>query len=1483
MRYVPGVFHPVVEAWFRGRFGAPAPVQERAWPVIARGRDTLIAAPTGSGKTLAAFLYCLDRLIRAPRAAPTGARDRGPLEDGTAVLYISPLKALSNDVHRNLEQPIAEIAAAMEAAGLGAPGVRIAVRTGDSPARDRRAAAARPPHVLVTTPESAYILLTSESGRRGLAGVRTVIVDEVHAMAPDKRGAHLALTLERLEDLVVQRGGARPQRIGLSATMRPIEVAARLLVGAREPPEIVDVGQRRDLDLAIEVPRDELGAVCTNEQWAEVYDRLAALASGARSTLVFVNTRRLVERVAHHLGERLGEDVVAAHHGSLSRARRHAAEARLKAGELRVVVATASLELGIDVGAVELACLIGSPRSIGVALQRVGRAGHALGATPKGRFFPLTRDQLVECAAIVRAARRGELDRLSLRDAPLDVLAQQIIAACACEPRGEDELFALVRRAAPYAELERRDFDAIVAMVSEGTAVAGGGGSARQDRALPPQPRRGRAGALVHRDAVNGRLRGRRGARIAALTSGGAIPDNAAYDVLLQPEATRIGTLDEDFAIESSAGDIFLLGNTSWRIQRVEAGKVWVEDARGAAPSVPFWLGEAPARTQELSREVGELREEIAARVAAEGVARAVRWLSETCALDAAGARMACEYIAAGRAALGAAPSQRAVVVERFFDEAGGTQLVVHAPFGGRVNRALGLALRKRFCRSFDFELQAAATDDGVLLSLSPDHGLPPGELFDLVRPEGLEEVLVQAALQAPMFRTRFRWAASRALALLRFRGGRKVPPALQRMRADDLLLALFPEQAGCQDNHGVGAHLDPPDHPLVHEALRDCLVELMDVGGLRALLEGLRSGEIRLIALDTPEPSVLSHEILNANPYAFLDDAPLEERRARAVAVRRGLPPDVQERLGGLQPDAIDAVVEEARPSPRSADELHDHLLDRIALPADEGARAGWTAFFEALVTAGRAAEVVDAKVNGSTAPAADLRWVATERRPHAELLWPGATFCPDVAVPASVRAVAPTEREAAVAELVRGWLAVTGPCTAATLARRLAVPEDEIAIALVQLELRGAAIRGRFTPSSPADPVAEAGAGPLVEYCDRRLLARIHRRTVDGIRRAIEPVSATDLVRFLLGWQGVRPGTKRRGPGVGGQSSASAERSPHRALAGLARVVEQLQGFELAAGAWERDVLPARVGGYDPAHLDALCLSGEVAWGRVVPREAAAPTRAAPITLALRRDLPWLLAPRDAPAADPEPAPPRSEAARDVLAHLGRVGASFLDDLALGAGRPPAEIEDALWELVAAGAVTGDGFASLRALLRPDAALSAALRHRVRRDRGAPLAAGRWSLLRPPVPADLDVIESLARQYLRRYGVVFRELLAREPRAPAWRDLLRAYRRLEMIGEIRGGHLVAGFVGEQFALPEALDALRAVRRESPAGEIIELSACDPLNLVGVITPGPRIPAAMGNVVIFRDGVPLAPLAPVVLSAPAATRDVKPSSRAAI
>jgi ATP-dependent Lhr-like helicase len=1373
---LPQQFHPAVATWFARRFAEPTPAQALGWDEILAGRDTLIAAPTGSGKTLAAFLVGIDALVR-----------RGPAaEELIDVLYVSPLKALSSDVHRNLEVPLEGIGDVARELGLPPPGIRIALRTGDTTPSERAAILRNVPHILVTTPESLYLMLTAERSRKLLAGVRTVIVDEVHALMRDKRGSHLALSLARLDAVATER----PQRIGLSATVHPIDEAARFLVGQGRPCAIVDVGHRRDLDLAIEVPGTDLQAVATHEQWSEIYDRLAALIAEHRTTLVFVNTRRMAERVAHHLGERLGEDRVGAHHGSLSKERRLRIEQRLKAGEMRALAATASLELGIDVGSVDLVCQIGSPRAVTTFLQRIGRSGHALGRTSRGRLFATSRDELVECAALVRAVAAGRLDRIHPPRAPLDILAQQIVAECAAQEWTEDALFEQFRQATPFAHLERSDFDDVVASVSEGAA-----------------PKLGRGGALVHRDRVNGTLRGRRAGRIVALTNGGAIPELADYRVVLDPDETLVGTVNEDWAIESMAGDVFVLGSHSWRIRRVEsrAGVVRVEDAQGQPPSIPFWLGEAPSRTWELSAEVSRLRADVVERLDAGSGAAA--WLASTCALSPAGAAQLALYVGAQRDALGVVPTMEDVVFERFFDESGGMQLVVHAPFGGRVNRAFGLALRKRFCVSFDFELQAAATDDAIVLSMGATQSFPLSDAFHFVRSDKLDTTLRQAVLAAPMFGARWRWNASRALAVLRNVRGKKVPPFLQRMRSEDLLAAVFPAQVACQEN--VRGPLEIPDHPLVAQTLRDCLDEAMDTDRLRGLLERIERGEIRLHARDVTEPSPFSHEVLNAKPYAFLDDAPLEERRARAVSLRRTLP-DHQRNLGALDRDAIDRVVAEARPEPRDADELHDVLLGLVAAPLEEG----WTAWFEELVRTGRAARV----------GAGCALVFPTELARTIEVLYPQA---PRLPLPAHLEGARPS-REDAVLAVVRGHAEVSGPFTAGLFASRLGIEQWEVASAAARLESEGLVLRGRFG--------ATDGDAQEEQFCDRRLLARIHRHTMDRLRAEIEPVSARDLLRYLF--ERHHLGSRAR---AGGR-------------AGLRDAIAMLQGFEIGAAAWERDVLAPRIAGYRSEWLDELCLAGEVAWGRLSPRRASAAaaavgstSRATPIALAQRRDLGWLLA---AVRGDAAPEAPTSDGSTAVLDALRRRGALFLDDMVVAARIPRGELAAALWDLVGRGLVTGDGFQPLRQLMtRGRAGLD-------RRARGG--AQGRWSLferLDPEAILPDALADRVAEQLLARYGVVFREITARESFAVPWRDVLRALRLREARGLVRGGRFVAGFIGEQYALPEAVDALRRIRRTARDGETVRISAADPLNLAGIVTPGPRVPSNQSSWLEFVDG----------------------------
>ncbi len=1379
------LFHPAVQAWFRSAFAAPTAPQVEAWPAIASGRHALVAAPTGSGKTLAAFLAAIDALVRE-------GVERG-LADETHVVYVSPLKALSNDIQRNLEAPIAGIRVALEALGFPDVGIRTLVRTGDTPHGERASMRKRPPHIVVTTPESLYILLTSRSGREMLRTTRTVIVDEIHALAPNKRGAHLALSLERLEALA----GPALVRVGLSATQKPIDEIARFLTGGA-PCTIVDTGHVKRRDLAIELPPAPLEAVMSGEMWQQVYDRLAVLASEHRTTLVFVNTRRLAERAARHLSERLGEHHIAAHHGSLAREIRLNAEQRLKRGELKVLVATASLELGIDVGDVDLVCQLGSTRTIAAFLQRVGRSGHAVGGVPKGRLFPLSRDDLCDGAALLDAARRGELDRIAVPAKPLDVLAQQIVAEVAHQEWREDELFARFRRAYPFRGLERDELTAVVQTLADGYST-----------------HRGRRSAHVHRDAVNRVLRGRRGAALAAVTSGGTIPDAADYTVMLEPQGQVIGSVNEDFAIESLAGDVFQLGNTSYRILRVERGTVRVEDAKGAPPGIPFWFGEAPARSAELSQSVARLR---AAIEGAPDRAAAIALLVDDVGLDAVAAEQVVDYLAAARAALGALPTLETVVLERFFDESGGMQLVIHAPFGSRINRAWGLALRKRFCRKFNFELQAAATEDAIILSLSTSHSFALDEVARYLNSKTVRPLLVQALLDAPMFAARWRWNATVALALLRFRGGRKVAPQIQRMEAEDLLAAIFPDQVACGEN--LAGDREIPDHPLVAQTIADCLHGAMDVEGLERVLARLERGEIRVIARELTEPSPLAAEILSARPYAFLDDAPLEERRTQAVMARRWLDPATAAGLGKLDADAIRRVREEVWPDVRNADEFADAIAT-LAFLADDELRPGWRSLAEELARAGRATLF------------GDRIWVAAERLPEFEALLPRAPRAPEIETPAEYRKT--WTREAALVEIVRDRLHGLGPVTAQALAAPLEQSPADLEVALARLEAEGSAMRGRFSPDAEA-----------VEWCERRLLARIHRYTVNRLRAEIEPVEARDFLRFLFRWQRVAAEARVEGADA------------------LAAILSQLEGYEAPAAAWETEILPARVNEYDPAWLDELSLAGRVVWTRLAtPRpsgeRAPTPVRTTPVALLGRRNLPlWT-----ALAATGDGVAPSSRGAA-VADFITADGASFFEEIVEGTGLLRTQVEEALGELVALGLVNCDSFGGLRALLVPTDRRRP-LGGRTRRRRTALFGiedAGRWALVRRKArtQGEPEIVEHVARALLKRYGVVFWRLIEREAVwLPPWRDLLRTLRRLEARGEIRGGRFVAGVAGEQFALPEAVGSLRDVRREERTGTLVSLSGADPLNLVGVLTPGGRLPALTGNRVLYRDGVPIA------------------------
>ncbi len=1564
--------HPLLQEWFAAKFGTPTEPQIAGWPAILRSEATLISAPTGSGKTLAAFLVCIDRLLRQAL--------EGRLAPVTEVVYVSPLKALSNDVQKNLDGPLAEIQQLALQRGFLCPEIRTGVRTGDTPMKDRAAMLKQPPHILVTTPESLYLLLTSAKARHNLAAVHTVIVDEIHAVADDKRGAHLALSLERLEAIACgdNRLAATPtprttynvqprtppQRIGLSATQNPIELVADFLTGAhptRPRATIVQVGQRRTLDLGIEVPSDELSSVATTAMWQELYDKLATFAQAHRSTLVFVNTRRLVEKISFELSERLGPDAVAAHHGSLARTLRLDAEQRLKDGEIKILIATASLELGIDIGAVDLVCQIQSTRAVAVAMQRVGRAGHWRGAIPKGRFFAMTRDDLLEQAALLRKMLAGELDRLEIPEAPVDVLMQQMVAMCGAESWDEAALFDVVRRAWPYRDLTRTAFEELLALLHNGI-----------------ESTRGRYGAYLLRDRVQGQLHGRRGARLTAIANGGAIPDTSLFAVMLQPENVQIATLDEHFAVDSHPGDVVLLGNTSWRIQRIDpGGKVLVEDAHGAPPSIPFWEGEAPQRTEALCDGVSDLRGEIDRRTrnvkpsAVTGYTRrdegadpvphpyvdhltprvpaptlpgadasgaadldaetwvsnqvldsevnsrfptgmteinadrgeacygtlhpevraCVAWLKQHCFVCDAGALQLVTYIVAGRSVLGAVPTKTTIIAERFFDEGGGQQLILHAPFGGRLNKAWGLALRKRFCRGFNFELQAAATDNGINISLAEQHSFPLADVFHYLTDLTARELLEQACIPSPLFKNRWRWAAGRSLQLLRMQKGKRVAPQVQRTRSDDLLASVFPHASACPET--MTGDIEIPDHPLVREVMRDTLTEAMDIDGLEALLRGIQSGAVTCLAVDTPVPSQFAHELINAMPYAYLDEADLENRRARAVQLRRTLPDAVTDGAGRLDQAAIDSVRETLWPDIRDAHELHDLLLQLVALPeaflhgcvAPQGrGNAHWPELLQQLEAQNRATRLQLGD---------EAIWIATERLGDAHLLWPSLdlpSLAAAVVPPREPTTFPGTEyrpaqpvlpRDGATASLVQGWLQLLGPLTAQRLGLLLQLDPAPLHQALLVMEMQGLAMRGVFERPKPADDAPQA-----IEWCERRILQRIHRLTLAGLRKSVEPVAPAVFNRWLQDWQHVAPETQLTGE------------------EGVLAALEQMEGFEAPASEWERTLLPARVKDYDPRFLDNLCLAGIVGWGRISPHPAwseadggaprrVIPTGAAPITFFLRESADWL---PDALAAKCVDAAVLAQAlsaeAQCLRRLLAERGAAFTADLQRFSGLTKQQVTTGLWELATAGLASADGFDQLRALMDPrrksvhlEQTPAVSLRKRAQ----ARTTAGRWSLLCEELATGMDALEPAlssskgpsskttpaqaiaqakqqqtaleahARVLLCRYGVLFRELLTREANAPKWRDLLPILRRLEARGEVRGGRFVSGPFGEQFAVPEAVEGLREARRRHAARAAepaITVAAADPLNLVGILVPGERTPAIPGRTVLFQQGI---------------------------
>ena len=1395
---LPDTFHPAVNAWFENTFSTPTPVQSAAWPKIIEQNRVLIAAPTGSGKTLAAFMCAINDLVLKGR--------HSVLEDKVYVLYISPLKALSNDIEKNLREPLQGIADQLASGAEPAHTIRAAVRTGDTPPAERAKMSKRPPQILVTTPESLYLLLTSISGRSMLEGVSTVIVDEIHALAGNKRGCHLALSMARLDALC----GKPPARIGLSATQKPIEKIADYLCGGPGC-SIVDTGHKRQMDIQLELPDSPLTPVLPNEVWEELYERLVAYIAEHHTTLIFVNTRRLAERLARHLAERIGEDAVTAHHGSLSRKHRLEAEQALKSGQLKALVATASLELGIDIGHVDLVCQFGTPGSISALLQRIGRSGHAVGETPKGRLFPLSRDDLVECVALQKALENGELDAIVIPQAPLDVLAQQLVAEVAARDWDADGLYQLVRNAWPYQQLGKERFLAVVKMLADGYST-----------------RRGKRSALLFYDAINGQIRGRPAARLTALQNGGAIPDHFDYEVIMLPQGHRIGTLNEDFAFESIPGDIFQLGNTSYRMLKIEQGRVLVEDAHGQPPNIPFWTGDKPGRSDELSIAVSNLRKEMETQLEKYEPVQVIENLCDEGIARVAAIQLV-EYLHASLQALGNLPTQNRIIMERFFDDTGDMHLVVHAPLGSRLMRAWGLALRKRFCRQFNFELQASALEDSLILSLGETHSFEISDVASYLKVETVRDVLIQALLDAPMFDLRWRWNATIALAVQRMRNGKKLPPQWQRNQAEDLVAVVFPDQIACFEN--IRGSREIPDHPLVEQTIGDCLTETMDIDGLETLLGKIGSGEIEIRCLDLVGPSPLSREIINARPYAFLDDGDAENRRTRAIS---NDPDDLSSAatLSIISVEAQTQIRDEAWIQPRNTDELHDGLLQLGYLTQAEftngnsstgtaGNAGKWGSWFSALSEELRVCRVMSQASGQETAR---QWWLASERLPEWLAIHPNAGFTPD---PRPLLPETSTlQVEQALANMLRSRMIGLGPVSRTQLALDFGLPEETLQQALLALQNEGFAIL-----------MEDAATENL--WCERRLLARIHRYSREQRRRAIKPVSPARFMRFLVHWHALD------------DSAASIDQA-----------LSQLQGWSAPAAMWEHALLRTRCKDYSPEQLDQRFLSGELAWFR--PITTAEPMRtivsATPLTIVPRSNIAnWF-------ARASDPAVIDDSSAKNVLQLLNTNGAMFTSDLESKSGLLRPQLEQALKTLIASGSITADAFSPLRWLLRPEAQKHRRLRSRSRNILDLPV--GRWSI--PASGGSNDwgrgagadkqkALAAICQSLLRRYGLVFRAVVERETLLPPWRELLNYLRRMEDRGEVRGGRFVDGFSGEQFALPETLGLLRQPLESDSKPIFTIISACDPLNMGGLITPGVKTPALSGNRILLENGLPVA------------------------
>lgn len=1396
-------FHPIVRRWFTETLGAPSPPQERGWPAIAEGTHTLILAPTGTGKTLAAFLWELNELITEGQ--------RAPLPNAVQILYVSPLKALGNDIHRNLELPLAELARRFEEAGEPFPEIRVAVRSGDTKPAARARMLRVTPHILITTPESLNILLTTERGRTLFPGVRAVIVDEIHAVAGTKRGVHLALTLERLDALCVSQGRDAPQRIGLSATQRPLDEIARFLGGCEQrPPDddpppgtiafrpvsVIDCGLVKPMDLTVRAPVPDLTQV-----GGSVWPAVAALALDAirshRTTLVFVNNRAQAERIAARLNELAGTELARAYHGSMSRERRLELERALKAGELPALVTTSSLELGIDIGAVDLVLQLQSPKRVSAGLQRVGRAGHRLGDVSHGIIVPTHRDDLAECAALAAAMIAGEVEATRVPQNALDVLAQSLVAIASAEETTADAMYALVRRSYPYHRLTRSAFDETLAMLA---------GKYPSDLATELEPR-------LTWDRATGRVAGSRGSRMMAIISGGTIPDRGLYTVNL-PDRTRLGELDEEFVHESRVGDVFQLGSATWRIATVEHDRVVVVPAPGAPARMPFWHGEFSTRSVDLSRRVGRLRRELASGDLDDTA------LAAAYHCDEASIRNLRSYVGDQRASTGVVPDDQTVVVEHFRDETGAVRIVVHSIFGGRVNAPWGMALAQRMREALGdhVDVQVQTSDDGIMLRL-PDLGdAPPVQLLLDLTPADAERRVIDEVGSSPLFGARFRMNAGRALLLPRGSPRRRMPLWLQRLKALDLLETVR----------------QFPTFPILVETYREVLQDAFDVSALVQVLQSIadRQINIRVVETDRASPFAAGLQFAFVMDWLYVDDTPRAERAASWLAVDRSMLDELMGADGAGVDEATEralaAVVAERRGTAprrqaRDADALA-HLLDRAGdLTLDElrarvapvEVRRSVDDPVAVLVAAGRAVEF---PVNGPDAP---TRIIPADER-------------------ARYAAAASGER-AARREILARYLALAGPVTVAEVRERYAWPGRWIETRLTDWQRAGRLVRGAFR---------QGVAGP--EWCSRSLLERARRRALAALRAEISPTDMPTFAAFLQRWQHVDPRDRLDGE------------------AGVATAVQQLAGLARPAAGWERDVLPARVDHYEPTWLSRVAGTGGVVWAGGQRQDAArAPSVAAGVPPALvtvrfferGTGALWL---------DSQAAPQLSDGAAAVRDVLARQGASFLADLQAATGLGLFATRDALRELVAVGLVTNDTAEALREVVRaralplrprrdaPDPtrwlpadftpSTGRVVQRRVnvprlprwrRPDLPGPAGAsgwvGRWSLiasagtLGPVLPEDAHAA-AIAQQWLIRYGIVARDWWRRERPPVGWRAIYRELKRMEYRGEVRRGYFVDGLGGAQFALPDAVERLRAARDDADA-PVIAFAASDPAN----------------------------------------------------